>query len=226
MSQRPFTSIISDSPRIRFYRGEHHAGYLFVRRAGHYAIAADDGAGLRPAAGGPVERRFLSPAQRLLLSCAAAGAAVSERIRHRGSVGAELAAAGLHRGVHRGGRGPGRGGGPAVCPGPGPAGGHRPGHLPGQPGNHGHSPGQRPGRGGGADFRLPGDLGVRAGVQRAGGGGADGLQRGKKPVLAGRAAPHFPEPPDPGRSGGLCGGAAAADGAVGVRPAADPALRL
>lgn len=52
------------------------------------------------------------------------------------------------------------------------------------------------------------------------------VQRGKKPVLAGRAAPHFPEPPDPGRSGGLCGGAAAADGAVGVRPAADPALRL
>ena len=55
---------------------------------------------------------------------------------------------------------------------------------------------------------------------------ADGLQQRKAPVLAGRAAPHFPEPPDSGRSGGLCGGAAAADDAVGVRPAADPALRL
>lgn len=47
------------------------------------------------------------------------------------------------------------------------------------------SPWPAPWRGGGADLRVPGDLGVRAGVQRAGGGGADGLQPGKKPVLAG-----------------------------------------
>ena len=67
-------------------RGEHHAGYLFIRRPGHYAIAADDGAGLRPAAGGPVERRFLPPAQRLLLSCAAAGAAVTHVDASKGMV--------------------------------------------------------------------------------------------------------------------------------------------